>query len=324
MAVRKVNGAASQYEVANFEDDSLYTGAAFVPEGDYALEGEFVMYRGRDGKRPEYLAVKVTFHPLGDPEGKDLEQFYSMGKKAHLSVRPHPENPKVLVRVPNGPAVTFNNSTNWFFFLHSLKSAQMPPGTLGSDISGMDGAWAHVQNIPEPAERADMKNNDLAEGESDAPAAGPRRPQMIPVVGFFLDGQTPWEGGGGLEDFSAYVPAGEAAPAGRAIAAASKPNGKAVIVPAKKPAAPPAEEATSEEAVDIAMLAIGEYVGKVPTGGTTVGLQSSVFKYVSAHHGDDKAQEVQVSCIKDAAVLADLLAAVGYEAKGVKIIPVAA
>lgn len=300
---------APKYETVSFGDSTLYTAGAMIPDGKYALEFDNVIDRGKEGKGAEKLAVKVKFYPLPYSEGaKVLEHTYGMGKAAHLSMRPHPDNPKQLVKVPDGPNPNFNDNTKWAIFKNSLHQAGMEEGILTDTFEAIDGVHVVIANQPAPKEWAEIgKNADLA-GEG-GPQTNGNRPTMIPVVSMIEDDGKPWENGGG-------IPTGEAAPK------VAKPNGK---LPAKPVVAKSKAKVAVEDIAEIAELAISAHMAVKANedGCSKTALKAGAFAWIGKNHDEDTANKFMEEVAEDNDVLSGILGKLGYEIKGIKISPAA-
>lgn len=328
----------------NFGSLSIYVAGGGLPEGDYALEFAVRMYQATNQqgvtRGPERLGVMVTAHSLTDPNAEPRDQFYSMGRNAHLSFAPNPDTGKGLVPVPGGAGTTLNNSTNWHFFLKSLYDCGLPDGVFVNDLSVLDGVWVHITNVPEPEERKGFGGAQTGE------VAEERRAGTIGVVSEILQGGAPWDGGGGFETAPAPAPAARRAaparagalattarPAARAAAPAARPAARAAA-PAARPvarraAAPPPEPEPVEGEVsddDIIAAAVSgiEAVLSDPTnakGISRLKLRTGAFKAISESQGDDMAQAVQEMIFVPDDQLNAVLGELGYQLKGTNITP---
>lgn len=298
---------APKYDVVSFGDSTLYTAGAAIPDGKYALKFSHVIDRGKDGKGAERLAVRVKFYPLPySAEAKVLEHTYSMGKAAHLSMRPHPDNPYQLVKVPDGPNPNFNDNTKWAIMKNSLHQSGMEEGVLTDTFETINGVHVVIANQPAPKEWSEIgKNSDLA-GEGGA-QANTNRPAMIPVVSMIEDDGKPWEGGGG-------IPTGDEAPA-----TAKKSTAK----PASKPVAAKGKKSDGEDIAEIAELGISAWMAKNEEGCSKTALKAGAFAWISKNHDEDTANKFMEEVAEDADTLATILGRLGYEIKGIKISPAA-
>lgn len=317
----------------NLFDDALYTAGSRVPEGNYALEFLVCMHAGENKQTgqpfgPPRLGVMVTFYPInetGQLIGEAIQKHYGMGTNAHESFAPDPETGKTVVPVPGGKFSTLMGSTNWSLLRKSLKDCDPAVASLG-DLSEMDGVWAHIQNVPEPAERKDFgaKTGEAAAQQGDQPKGS----GTVPVVSEILEGGKPWEGGGGLPTEEA--PKAAAKPAPKAVV--GKPGAKAPVKPAvtaakpgakapAKAAAAPVQEA-DEDAGALAISLIGAQLEKVMDAeGNFLGLKrlklrTEVFKAAGAN-----ANAVMEAGFKDDDTLSGMLNALGYKVEGNEILP---
>lgn len=308
MAIKRA-GAAE----INFGDLAMYVAGGGLPEGDYALEFNVVMHQAeKDGvaKGPARLGVMVSAYPLKADRslgGEMKEQFYSMGSKAHESFAPNPDTGKGLVAVPGGSASTFNNKTNWAYFLTSLENSGLPKGIFVNDISVLDGVWVHVTSIPEPEDRKGFATAKTAEVAEE-----PRKNGTIAVVSEILPNGAPWEGGGGIP---AAAPVDKAAPVvkGKPVIAA-----KAAVKPA--PAKAPVAAGLSEEEVrEAAEAGITAVLEKNPDGLSKLLLRTKTFASVTELFGDEAAQSVIDSFFGGDEELNSVLEGLGYKVAGSKV-----
>lgn len=286
---------------------SLYSGSFTLPEGDYALFFETMMQQPKEGSNMKArLGVKVSAYPLDKPGAEPLEQFLSMGSKAHESFQPS-ENGKGLSPVVGGPG-TLANSSNWNLFRDSLYNAGLPVGIFSDDLSVLDGVWAHTAQIPEPEERKGFASN-AATSEVEQPQR--RGNAKIPVVTEILDGGKPWEGGGGL-------------PEAKPTTAAAKPGPKAVAARPAPAAAPAAEAGTDEEAVKVAAVnGISSVLGqdKYAASCPKLILKTGVFKAVTDSEGKEMAQAVTNAFFTKDDDLNAILEELGYVLQGTTVKP---
>lgn len=321
-AVRRAPVAPPPIQGLNIGDLATYAGGFTLPEGQYALEFNFVMHAGvkADGTPAgaPRLGVMVDAYPLGG--GDPIQQFFSMGTNAHQSMQPHPETGKGVVAVPGGPGANANNKTNWFILLKSLYDCGMPAGYFTDDISVIDGVWVQTQNIPEPAERKGfgIKTGEVQQEE--------RRTNLIPIVTAILDGGKPWEGSGGF-DFAPAAPAAKPKAAAPRVAApvAARPPAAAVRRPAAVQPPPPAEveEAAGEDEQDlftVATSAIADIIEKTPQGLPKLTLRTSVFKNLGGAN-EPNAQAVIDTYFSSDAELGTVLGQLGYKIVGLAIKP---
>lgn len=278
--------AAPQYEEVNFGDLGVYaTGGFNVPEGDYALRFETMMYAAPAGpnrpSRAERLGIMITYFPMhGDSWGEPMHKFLSMGSKAHESFMPHPETGKGIVRRPDGAGGQLTGKSNWGIVLDSMYQAGMPKGVFQNDVTVIDGIWVHVQSIPEPEERKGFAKNQTAEVEQEERQGG----GMIPVITALLDGGKPWEGGGGLPDGAEQVPS-VPAPRGQALApVAPKPAAR----PVAKPAAVAPKAVAPKPAAGPKRVAPAPVAAPEPAESTDEDLAMAASNAVTAVLSDDK------------------------------------
>ena len=306
----------------SFGDLSMYVAGGGLPEGDYIIKDATVqIYQApanqTTGKTsPARLGVMLTLIPYHTEKnevvyGEDKTQFYSMGSKAHESFQPDPENGKGVVGVPGGPASNFNNSTNWAIFLKSLRDSGMPEGTFTDDVSVLEGAWVHMANVPEPAERAGFQAKT---GE----AAEERKAGTIAVVTEIKDDGKPWEGSGGMPEV-------EAAPAKPAPKAPGKPAVAPKVAPKAAPKAAPAAAAAApaaDEGVQAAAeSAVSTILSKNEKGLPKLMLRTGTFKAVKEAYDADTAQAVIDTFFATDADLNNLLGGMGYVLKAGQVAP---
>lgn len=284
----------------------FYSGGYLLPEGDYAMEHNVVLhaFTKQDGTsvgEPK-LGVMLTAHLLNG--GGAVEQFLSMGSKAHLSFGPR-EDGKGLQAIPGGPAVTAARSTNWQLYLKSLYDTGLGEGVFMDDIGVLDGIWVHTQNVPEPEERKGFGGAKTGEVEQERKGSG-----LIPVVTAILDGGKPWEGGGGFPDANAPAPKAVARPAPRAVA---------------RPVAVPAQAAAAVDADDVmtaAINAVTDVITKSPTPAITkLALRTGVFKLVQASQGGEMGNAVLNTFFGSDEALNQVLQPLGYVAAAGQVKP---
>lgn len=292
-----------------FGDIGMYAAGGFLPEGNYAMEHNVVMFAGQKATGaptgPARLGVMLTAHSLTDPAAEPRNQFLSMGTNAHLSFAPNPDTGKGIVPIPNAQGSVLNNSTNWFIYLKSMYDCGLPQGIFTGDISVLDGVWVHVQNIPEPEERKGY-------GAKTAEAAEERQARTIPIVTEIKDDGKPWEGTGGiLAAGAAPIKAngGLKAPTPARVAAGAK-------VIAKAPVKPQVTEITEEDLAVIAGNGVTSVLEKNATGCTHLLLRTGTFKAVQASDGDDMAQLVLDTYFVSPDAINPILGQLGYVTDG--------
>jgi len=328
--------AAAQMIGVNFGDPSMYSGASFIPDGDYCMTFDAVLHTAVDkntgvARGKARLGVMVNFYPLSNltEEGK-LQQFYSMGSKAHESFAPNPETGKGFVPVPGAKGGSFNDKTNWMMLLNSLWQSGMPVEVLSNDFTTIDGVWAHVTNVDEPAERATYKSN-TAEIQQEE-----RKPGKVAVVSLILEGGAPWEGGGGFEAPAATPPvqAPPVRPGPRPVpavapVAATRPAGPRPVVAAPRtapaPAPPPASAQTEQDLRTEAITSISDVLTKKPNGLPRLLLRNETVKYFDVNGKSTVGAAVIAAYFEPsgADALQSLLGEMGYFVDGaqVKLLP---
>lgn len=304
MALQKKT-TAPPVEGLNFGDLGFYSAGGGLPEGDYVwINLDVVMHEGFGEKKlAARLGVMLTLKDLNDLAAEDRKQFYSFGGKAHLSFSPNPETGKGVVAVPGGPSTSLNNSTNWAFLLRSLYDSGLPQGTFVNDLSVLEGIHVHMQNIPEPAERASFTSQT-------GDAAEERKPGQIAVVTEIKDDGKPWEGTGGLPEAETKKPVAKV--------------GKPVAVPAKaKPAvaakAAPEPEVDEDDLKTAGVAGLSSYLEANEKGGSKLAIKMAAFKHVKAEFGDEVAQAVQEGLYNDDAELGGLLEQLGFKLAGAMV-----
>lgn len=313
----------------NFGDDSFYLGGLGIPEGNYATRYFVDMFTPRklDGTptgKAAFLAVHVeivaieadgtpvagaepTIHPLG------------CGRKAHQSFLPS-EDGKGFDPKAGATSTGLSQLCNWAIFRKSLVDAGMPPGTLVNNLATIDGAWLHIQNVPEPEERKALRSRTGEAALEDEVASGSG---TVPVVSEILEGGAPWDGGGGwpLEEAPAPTKAAPKAPA--------KPGPRPVTPAARKAVAPPpepeeTESGTNDEEIRVAaMNGISEVLGleKNANGCTKLTLRAGVLTAVTKAESEDMASAVLDTFFATDAALNSVLNPLGYAVAGGKIAP---
>lgn len=294
----------------DFFSPDFYSGGAALPEGNYIwMDANFHMRQATDrttgvNKGEARLTCTIKVVPLEDPTGKEIEVHYSLGTKAHLSFQPDPNTGKSLVPVPNGPASTANNQTNWYLLVNSIiNSLQGWPDDLPkNDLTVFDGSWIHMIPIDEPAER---KSFVAQTGEA---ASDKITPMRIPVVSQFLEGGRPWEGGGGIPEAPAVLKASPKATV-RAVA------------PVATKAAPEPEAEVDDSVKTIAISTAAGIMAKNPTGLSKLKLRTETFKAVKAStKDDDMAQAVIAQYFEDADGFSNLLDEILHQLQGTNVV----
>lgn len=307
----------TQAGAVNFLDLDFYSGGFLLPEGTYAMEHNIVLhtFTDKDGntKGDPRLGVMLTAHPIneqGQRTGPAINQFQSMGTKAHLSYMPN-ESGKGLDPVPGGPGMV-SNKANWFYYLESLYNTGLPKGTVSNDISALDGIWVRTANIPEPEDR---KGFGSSTGEVEQPKRGNNK---MPIVTEILDGGRPWEGSGGIPDESD-------APATKTPA---KPGPKGVVKPATTTKVAPKPSA-SDELDETVLTAATNGIASVLTkpanakGMVKLMLKTQTFKAVKDAESDEMAQKVANHFFgADDSALSSLLSELSFKLNGTRIDPV--
>ncbi len=311
----------------NFGDVSMYSGGAFIPEGQYIVVHNVVIHQPtkKDGTAAgkSNLGVMVDFYPMANPtEEAKLQKFYSMGQKADESFAPNPETGKGIIPIPGAKGSTLNDSTNWMMYLHHFYQSGLPEGVFTNDISVLDGAWIYLKLVDEPESRKNMQSNMREVAEE-------RKIQKVPVVSEILEGGEPWNGGGG---FSA-APATPAPVAARPVVVAPKAAAKPVVATrpvasrvATAPAPPPVAvngTADSEDLRAIAIKHVGDVIGTKPNGLPRIMLRTETLNRIAKDKGEDMANQVIATYFEaeGAALLASLVGELGYQVAGPTIKP---
>lgn len=280
----------------NFGDLSAYSAGGGVPEGDYAWKSLDVVMHQHEKQSGEkvgkaFLAVAITMAPLAG--GEDRIQYYGLGSNAHQSWAPNAETGKGIVPIPGGPGTPPNASTNWAMLVKSLFDSGLPNGTLGDDLSVLEGTWVHMINIPEPEERKGFRAKT---GE----AAVEEKARTIPVVSEIKDDGKPWEGSGGVPKVEAPAPVKAA-------------TGPAKAAPPKTKAVPTVQNDGIEAA---AISAVSAVLEKSPNGILKLQLRTATFKAVTEAEGADMTQSVMSAYFGSDDSLNGLLGQLGYGISG--------
>lgn len=271
---------STYFDFGSLENYSATGGG--LPPSKYAMFFEFVMRTPQDkqgnAKGATHLSAKALCYDLVKPGDEPREQFWGMGKKAHESWLPDPEDPKRLVAVEGGPGGGLDNRTNWYIFLKSMYDAGLPNGTLadevGPTIAALDGVWVLTGEVPEPAERQGMSSG-AASGEV---AGAPRQLGKIAVVVDFVDEGKPWEGGGGMPKV------GKAA---AAKATTGKPVAKKKADPEPEEEAEPETETDGIDLASVAESALSEVLGKNENGMSRLKLKIESLKVANKKFGEE-------------------------------------
>lgn len=285
---------------------AVYSGRFVLPEGQYALFFETTLQQPKEGSAftKERLGVKVLAYPLDKPGAEPMEQFYSMGSKAHLSFLPS-DDAKGLQPVVGGPG-TITNKSNWFVFFRELYNAGLPEDLATNDLSILDGIWVQTGQIPEPEERSSFQS-DTAEVQTQTN----RTPGKIAVVTEILDGGKPWEGGGGMPEAKGK----KAAPATKAKVAP-----KAAVVEDEEEAEETTEE--GDDAVrDAAINAVAEILGESPKGVPKLILKTKAARVIQEKNDKATSEAAIKKFFANDAALADFLGQLDYVISGTQVKP---
>src|SRR5262245_16154448 len=142
--------AAPAPAVMGLLDLGFYSGGFTLPEGDYAMLHDIILWAPKDAngnqKGDLKLYARLTAYPLNG--GEPQEQLLSMGSKAHESWMPSADGKNVVAR-PGGSGQQPNNKTNWSLYLQSLHNADpsVSAALAGQDFTALDGVWVHTQNV---------------------------------------------------------------------------------------------------------------------------------------------------------------------------------
>lgn len=285
--------APQQDNSVNFGSMDFYTAGFTLPEGDYVWKDLTVKVYApepKSGKKvPARLGVMITLAHLSNP-AEDLEQFYSMGSKAHESFAPRSDG-KGIVPVPGGVGGSLNVSTNWAILLKSMYDCGLPQSIFTNDLSVFEGIHAHMAQVAEPEER---KGFQTATGE----AAEERQNKTILVVTEIKEDGKPWEGTGG-------IPEGAQAPV--VSTQSPKPNG-----------ADPAVQA-EDDLETIAQNAIYSVLKENAAGCPKLILRTGTFKAVG---NKELANRVVNTYFASDAELGRILGGLGYKLVGPNVKPV--
>lgn len=282
-----------------------YTGGRTLPKGLYAVEFQVKLHAGTkaDGSRGvERLGVMGNFHPIteeGEHAGEPIENFFSMGSKAHLNFMPNDEGTG-LERIPD-TTQGLTNKSNWFYFFKSLVDCGMPDGTGDGDITALNGIWIRTDNVPAPEDRKGFASNTGEAADEER-----KGPDTIAIAIEILDNGKPWEGGGGIPE------AGEKKKKPAAKPTAAKPAA------ATKPAAVKKGGVDAREVVNEALQSV---LPANPAGGSKLKIRTAVFKLINDKQGADVAKAAVEGGFDKVDVLQSLLADNGWELSGSTIKP---
>jgi hypothetical protein len=290
-------------EGPNFLQLGMYVGGFTLPEGDYCIFFNVIMFDGTGAKKvPPRLGVMATCHSLTDPAAEPRDQFYSMGTNADKSWLPNATG-KGLAAVPGAPSTTLPMNTNWNLFLKHLYDCDPGMGdVLFNDLTVLDGIHLHMMQVPEPEERKSYGTTQTGEGALDKVASKIAVPTEIKENG------KPWEGGGGLP-----------------TPVAGKPKPSAKAAPAKgngATGAPTPAAATDDDIKNAAIAGVTNMLEKQPSGVPRMLLQTQVLNDVTKTMGKDMSDAVGAAYFKSVPALDALLAEVGYAVQGAMVKPV--
>jgi hypothetical protein len=294
-------------EGPSFGDLAFYAGSLGLPEGDYAVEFFTQMFQPtkQDGTSvgDPFLAVMLNCYPLAG--GEPVEHAVSMGQKAKNIFVPSADG-KGLAPVPGGSG-SLSDMSNWGIFLKSMYDCGLPQGVFTNSLATLDGIHVHVQNIPEPEGRKEMRARNRTGESTGEPDT---RTRTISVVTEIKEDGKPWEGTGGLPT-AGTLPTKKAGP-------------KGIVKAAPAAAAPVAEAEGGEADVEQAALAGVTSVLEQPAnanGMIKLKLRTGTFTAVKAAVGDDMAQAVQETYFGDDKALNGLLGQLGYALKAGQVVP---
>jgi len=329
----------------NFLDLGMYSGGSFIPNGDYVVFHNVILHQPQDKqgnkKGPERLGVMVDFYPMANPiEENKLQQFYSMGTKAHESYQPNPDTGKGIVAIP-GTSGGLNDKTNWFLYIHSLVQSSFPPSLGTNDLTVIDGTWVHISNEDEPADRSSFQSATAEVSQE------PRKPNKVAIVTEILEGGAPWEGGGGLEGAAeAHAALNGAAPtpvtpvrtmprpaarvtpalATRPAPAVARPAARPVAAPAPAPVEPAEIEEVDEAVVNAATDAVYNLLLKSPNGIPRAALRTQTFTEVKKLTKDEAMATQVINTYFEPggeANLSNLLSSLNHSLVGMTVKPIA-
>lgn len=337
-------------QVVNFLDYDDYSSGGGIPNGRYVMffdPMDFAPEPRAGQKRTEpRLGVMVTAY---NPEAKDdiHTQFLGFGKGFNKCYTINPDTGKGLVVIPGQTPLPFPASSNWGYFLKSMKDNGLGKGVATNDLSVFDGLWADVAQVPEPEDRKGFRNNSksMSEAEDEPEIKGSGK--ILQIVQF-VEGGVPWEGGGGLpEGFPPHVvgagqkkkdapatpakpaaPAGRTAPSPKAAAAPArpgpaKPNGSAKPGPAR-PAAPATPAATGLDELEVREAAVNGIAAVLGQPANTNGLfqvklRTGAFQAVSKAVSAEMGQAVLDTFFGSAEALNGVLGDLGYVTDGTNV-----
>lgn len=300
----------------------LYTGSFVLPAGDWAVWFDLILQQPKEGGRfnNPRLGVRLSCINLDKPNPEaPVEQFLSMGSKAHESFMPS-EDGKSLVPIVGGPG-TLTNKSNWNLFRDSLYNAGLDDGIMTNDFSLLDGIWLTTGQEAEPEERKGFGGSETGEV---AQSGGNKGNGKIPVVIAIIEGGKPWEGGGGLPAEAAAPAKPAARPGVKAAAPAAKPAPAARPASTRAPVAAPAADAGDEDAVTAAAVnAVGVILAdeKYTNGVPKLILKTGVFKAVEKSDGKEMAQAVTEAYFKTDEAMVGLLDQIEYQLVGTTVKP---
>lgn len=314
--IRRAASAAAVADTrVSFGNLSMYAGGGGIPEGDYILFFDVMMYQAENKqgvkRGPARLGVMLNAYPLLDPtEEAKKTKFYGMGRNMDKSFAPGPDG-KSIVPVPGGPASTFPKFTNWDVLLRSFYDSGLGEGVFDNDLTVLDGMHAHIALVAAPEERKSFQKSKTGEAGEDE-AEDIKGDGMIPIVTEIKEDGKPWEGTGGIPD-AAAPKAAPKAPARPAPGARPSPV-------ATRPAARPAPAAAPAEVVDLGDIAtngVTEVLLKNPNGCTKLLLRTATFKAVTVAVDEETANAVLETYFGTDDALNSILGPLGYvSAKG--------
>lgn len=272
---------------------ATYAGGFSIPEGNYVVNHEGMLYKPEKSEGEARLGVMVTFSPADG--GEDKTKFFSMGSNAKKAFMVDPDSDgKCFMEVPGSEGTgNLPDSTNWSLYLQSIYNAGMPEDHFVASLEAIDGITVHIQEVPEPKGRASFAKNT---GDAEE---GPRRENKVPIVTEVL--VAPW-----IEEEE--KPKKGAAPAAKPTLVKGK--AKAEVVEEEE------EEAEEEGDVDIADAAtsiVTDLLTASPDGLAKLKIRTGVLSAAKKKHDEETADKIIAHLFQTKDGLDKALAAVGYK-----------
>ena len=152
-------------------------------------EFEFVSTDLNGNASEEFTALRIVMMKLDDADGKEHEQFLSVGGDGDF--QPSKDHAYLVAA---GERSVLNSNSNFALFMQSMEKLGVPKEKYDEDISSLNGCKVHIMRVPDPRHmeggRGPKRGSREVEGD-----AKQDRPKEILVVSNILE--MPWDKKGG-------------------------------------------------------------------------------------------------------------------------------